>query len=276
MYTLYLSLAVTLLVAVVPTLFGVSAAWTVLPGFLLGIFCFVWFNRRMAKRVEAVTAAADAEMASLQAIAQRPGPNTQAAMAHKFDKAIEILKRGFILSKWQIGVTTMLNARIGMLYFMRWLVLKKEGLKESIPYLEKSRVTGRKARLLASLWPAWAMLAVAWYKGHKNVDKAVEVLEGAVGVARKEGMLWGLYAYILHEAGRIDAAVDVLARGKEKAPDDPHLVANLTALQNQKKMNMRVYGEQWYQFGLEQPKAATMTPQMGHPRMRGRRGMMRR
>ena len=170
----------------------------------------------------------------------------------------------------------MLNARIGMLLFMRWLVLRKEGLKESIPYLEKSRVKGRKARLLSSLWPAWAMLAVAYYKGQKSVDKAREVLEASVAVARKEGMLWGIYAWILEEEGQHTEAVDVLARGKQLAPDDKHLAANLAALQNGKKLSMRGYGEQWYQFGLEQPKTAGVAPQMGHPRMRSRRGMMRR
>lgn len=276
MYTLYLALGVALFIAVVPALLGISPAWTILPGILLGIFSFVWVNRRIAKRLEAVTQAADAEMNALQSIARQQGPNVQLAMANKFDRAVEILQRGFVFQKWQLGATTMLNARIGMLLFMRWLVLKKEGLKESIPYLEKSRVKGRKARLMAALWPAWAMLAVAYYKGQKSIDKAIEVLEGAVVIARKEGMLWGIYAWILEEEGRHDAAVDVLARGKKEAPDDKHLAANLVALQNAKKLNMKVYGEQWYQFGLEQPKVPGMTPQMGHPRMRSRRGLMRR
>ncbi|MGK0360785.1 MAG: hypothetical protein ACI9U2_003099, partial [Bradymonadia bacterium] len=36
--------------------------------------------------------------------------------------------------------------------------------------------------------------------------------------------------------------------------------------------NMRGYGEQWYQFGLEQPRAqaAAAAGKMGHPRMRGK------
>lgn len=275
MYTLYLALAVALFIAIVPALLGVSLGWTILPGILLGVFSFVWVNRRIAKRIEAVTQAADAEMNALQAIARQQGPNVQLAMANKFDRAVEILQRAFIFQKWQLGATTMLNARVGMLLFMRWLVLKKDGLKESIPYLENSRVKGKKARLMGALWPAWAMLAVAYYKT-KSLDKALEVLESSVGIAKKEGMLWGIYAWILEEEGRHDQAVDVLARGKVGAPDDKHLMANLVLLQNGKKLNMKAYGEQWYQFGLEQPKVPGMTAQMGHPRMRARRGLMRR
>jgi tetratricopeptide (TPR) repeat protein len=270
MYTVYLALGLALFVSVVPTLLGMSAVWTVPLGILLGIVSFVWINRRMAKRVQAVTEAADAEMATLQQLAQRPGPATQVAMGKKFDRAIELLKRGFLFEKWQIGVGTMLNARIGMLYFTKWLVTKKSSVSDAIPYLEKSRIKGKKARLLQALWPAWAMLAVAYYRGKKDLDSATKVLEETVVIAKKQGLLWNLYAWILWKEKRLDDAVDVLARAKEAVPDDPHVTENLTALQNRKKPNMRGYGEQWYQFGLEQPRAAAAGPRMGHPRMRGK------
>lgn len=269
MYTVYLALGLCLFISIVPALLGLSAVWTVPLGLLLGIASFVWINRRMAKRVEAVTAAADAELANLQQIAQRPGPATQVAIGKKFDNAVELLKRGFVFEKWQVGVGTMLNARIGMLLFTKWLVTRKSPVADAIPYLERSRIKGKKARLLQALWPAWAMLAVAHYKGRKDLDAARAVLEDTVVVARKQGLLWNLYAWILWNEKQLDDAVDVLARGKEAAPDDPHVAENLNALQNQKKPSMRGYGEQWYQFGLEQPRAvAAGGPRMGHPRMR--------
>ena len=276
MYTILLALGVALFVALTPLIFGVSIMWTALPGIFAGVIAFVWVNRRVAKRVEAVTQAADAEMAQLQQIAQSRSPNAHAAMMQKFDKAIELLKRGFLFEKWQVGVTTMLNARIGMLIFTRWMLSQqlpaakgKFSLKEAIPFLERSRIKGQKAKLLQALWPAWAMLAVSYYKGDKNLDKAVEVLEDSVKVATKQGLLWSLYAWILWTEQRLDSAIEVLARGKAAAPDDKVLAENLNALQNRKKPNMRAYGEQWFQFGLEQPKMAGMKQQMGHPRMRG-------
>lgn len=281
MYSLYLAAAVALVVALVPMAFGISPIWTVLPGLLVGVGAFVWMNRRIARRVEAVTAAADREMAQMQAAAQRPGPQTQANMFRHIDQSIAILDRGFSFEKWQVGVSTMLNARIGMLIYTRWLLGQQmaqsgagrppagAGLLEAIPYLEKSRVKGQKAKLLSALWPAWAMLAVAYYKGRKDTDAALGVLEDSVKVAGKNGILWALYAWILEQSGRVDAAIDVLVRGKAAASDDPRLAENLALLQNDKSMKMRGYGEQWYQFGLERPKVAGMQQKMGHPRMRG-------
>lgn len=291
MYTIYLSIAVATVVAVLPALFGVSVAWTVLPGLIFGVLAFIWVNRRMAKRVEAVTRAADAEINALQQVAAK-APTTpqqlkamQATAAARIDAAVHILQQGFLFQKWQLGVTTMLNARIGMLLFTRWAQLQTGSPTDAIPYLRRSVVRGKKGRLLSALWPAWAMLAVCEYKGNADLDAAIKVLEDAVVVARKEGLLWALYAWILAESDRIDAAIDVLARARSGTNGDERVVTNLVALQNGKKMSMREYGEQWYQFGLEKPKAAAMSPQqqrlmqqqvpqprMGHPRMRGRGG----
>lgn len=274
MYTLLLAFGVTLFIAIVPMAFGVSAAWTVLPGLAAGIAAFIWMSRRLSRRVQAVTEAADQELAALQQIAQRPGPAAQAQMAHRFDRAVQILERGFAFEKWQFGVSTMLNARIGMLLFSRSLILPNANPADAIPYLEKARVRGRKGKLLQGLWPAWAMLAVAYFKGRKDVDRAVAVLEDAVKAANKEGLLWNLYAWILWKADRLDDAIAVLARAKENLPDDGRVAENLNALRNRKAMKMRAYGEQWYQFGLEKPRLAGMQPQMAHPRARG--GMRRR
>lgn len=290
MYTIYLSLAVAFVVAVLPALFGVSVAWTVLPGLIAGVATFVWVNRRMAKRVEAVTRAADAEINALQQAASRQ-PTTpqqvkqmQAAASARIDAAVSILQQGFLFQKWQLGVTTMLNARIGMLLFTRWAQLGTGSATDAVPYLRRSVVRGRKASLLSALWPAWAMLAVCELKGNEDLDAAAKVLEDAVVVARKEGLLWSLYGWILAEAGRIDEAIDVLARAKSATSDDERVVSNLVALQNKKKMSMKEYGEQWFQFGLEKPKGTaslaqqrlmqqqTPQPRMGHPRAKGRGG----
>ncbi len=271
MYTLLLSLGTVALLILIPTLLGLSLTWTVLPATLIGIFLFVWISRRISKRVEAVTSAAEIEMAQVQQLAQRPGAQSQVNIGKRFDAAIQLLQRGFLFERWQIGVGTMLNARIGILWFTRWIALQKGGLVEAIPYLEKARIKGKKAKLLNSFWPAWAMLAVAYYKGRKETNRAIKVLEESVQAASKEGLLWSLYAWILWKEKRLNEAIDILARAREILPDDSRIAENLNALQNRKKMRMRDYGEQWYQFGLERPNMAGMKPQMGHPRMRRRR-----
>jgi tetratricopeptide (TPR) repeat protein len=279
MYTLLLSIGLTTLISTVPMFFGIDAWTTILPGFFVGIIVFVLVGRRISKRVEAVTRAADAEMTKAQSVAQRSGTQAQAVMMRAIDTAVTRLHSGMVFRKWQLGVTTMLNARIGMLLYTKSLLLQQGGkkaavrgaLKEAIPYLEASRVKGRKARLLQALWPAWAMLAVAHYRTEKGIDGAIEVFEATVKVAPKAGLLWSMYAWLLWKSKRLDEAVDVLARAKDKADSDKRLDENLSLLQNRKPMKMRAYGEQWYQFGLEQPRAAQAQPQMGHPRMRGGR-----
>lgn len=280
MYTLFCAIGVGLLIALVPLAFGVSAGYTLIPGAIVGVFAFVWMNRRIARRVEAVTQAADAEMAKMQQFAQR-GPQGQGAMLRCIDQSAAILEKGFAFEKWQVGIGTMLNARIGMLLYTKWLLgqqikstgrkVEGAGLGAAIPYLEKSRVKGQKAKLLSALWPAWAMLAVAYYKGRKDVDKAIGVLEDTQKIAKKHGIVWSLHAWLLAQEKRTDEAIDVLARAKDAAPDDGHIVENLQLLQNGKKMQMRGYGESWYQFGLEMPKMAAAQQRMGHPRMRGGR-----
>jgi tetratricopeptide (TPR) repeat protein len=275
MYTLLSAIGLALFAILVPQVFGLSAVWTVLPGIAVGIAAFFWMSRRVGRRVQAVTEAADQELAALQQAVQRPGPGAEANVQRRIDKAVEILGRGFAFEKWQFGVGTMLNARIGMLLFSRSLILPKANVGDAIPYLEKSRIKGRKAQIFQGLWPAWAMLAVAYYRAKKDLDAASAVLEDAVSVAKKESLLWNLYAWILWKEERLDQAIAVLARGKEHLPDDAKLAENLQALQNRKKMKMRAFGEQWYQFGLERPKVAGMQPQMGHPRMRST-GLRRR
>lgn len=280
MYTIYLALFVAVFTTVVPTLLGVGYTWTTVPGIILGILTYVWVNRRIGKRVEAVTQAADAEMASLQQIMARP-PSTpaqqkqlQTAAGQKIQASVEILKQGFLFRKWQLGVATMLNARIGMLLFIRWAQMQQGSPKDALPYLEQSKVKGVTAKLMSAMWPAWAMLSVCYYKGEDSVAKAAQTLEEAVKHAAKEGLLWSLYAWILFKDDQIDAAIDVLARGKAASPDDKRLAENLNLLQNGKKMQMRGYGEQWYQFGLEKPRIAqarNQQPRMGHPRARGGR-----
>ena len=277
MYTLFFSLGVSVFAAVIPTLFGIDRTWTILPGMILGIICFVWSSRRVSKRVEAVTQRADQEMAKAQTMAQRAGPKAPGVMLQAIDASVAILKTGLIFRKWQFGVGTMLNARIGMLLFSKAMVHQQARQKHeirpaylaSIPFLKASQVKGKKAKLLHALWPAWAMLAVAHYRSNEGIEGAIRVLDETVKSSPKVGLLWSLYAWLLWKEKRLDDAIAVLARGKEKADKDKRLEENLTALQNRKGMKMKAYGQQWYQFGLEQPRMAAAQAQIGHPRMKG-------
>ena len=277
MYTLLISLGLGLLISVAPLPFGVSPTWTVLPGIIISIVVFIIVSRRVAKNVEAITTGVQQEMARAQNVAQRSGGKAAEIMFRAIDNCVQRLKLGLAFKNWQFGIETMMNAQMGMLLFLRAQLLQQSGQKgsvkkaytEAIPYLTASQVGGLKAKLMGQLWTAWAMLAVAHYRTDRGLDGAIEVLEATVKVNPKPGLLWCLYAWMLHKNKRQDDAIAVLARGVEAADTDKKLEENLKLLQNKKPMKMRAYGEPWYQLGLEQPRIAGQQARMGHPRMRG-------
>jgi tetratricopeptide (TPR) repeat protein len=274
MYTLLISILISFACMLLPgLLFDWSVKWTALPALAVGIAAFVWMTRRISKRFERINAAAEKELQALQQLgqqmAQRPTMRNPTLLAQRLDAAVAVYQGGFALEKWQIGIGTMLNARVGMLLFSKPSLVPDASIGDCIPYLEKAQVKGKKAQLLSNLWPAWAMLGIAYYKkDKKDLGRARAVFEAALANVRKEGLFWQIYAWILAQEEQIDDAIGVLARARQVLPDDEPIKENLTALQNRKKMQMRAYGELWYQFALETPKIA-MAPRMPHPRARG-------
>jgi tetratricopeptide (TPR) repeat protein len=280
MYTLFTAIGLGLLGALVPLFFGASVTLTVLPGFFVTVLAFVWINRRIGKRVEALTQLADAELANAQAVAARSGAKAGSVMLRGMDGSIAKLKAALVFSNWQLGLGAMLNARIGMMLYTKTVVLAQankknaipEVLREAIPFLEIAQVSGLKAKLLSALWPAWVMLALAQYRLKREFSEVTAIFEKAVTSAPKNGIVWSMYGWLLAKENHLDDAIGVLARGVVAAPDDGHLKENYNLVQNQKKPRMKSYGEQWYQFGMEQPRVAT-GPRGAHPRMKasGRR-----
>ncbi|MGB0648103.1 MAG: tetratricopeptide repeat protein [Bradymonadia bacterium] len=280
MYTLFTAIGLGVLGAALPLLFGASLTLTILPGFFVAVIGFVWINRRVGKRVEALTKLADAELANAQAVAGRSGAKAGSIMLRGIDGSISKLKGALVFANWQLGLKAMLNARIGMMLYTKTVVLgqtnKKnaipETLRDAVPYLEKAQVSGLKAKLLSALWPAWVMLALAHYRLKNEFTIVSQIFEKTVTNAPKNGIVWSMYGWLLVQEKQLDEAISVLARGVSAAPDDPHLKENYNLVQNQKKPRMKAYGEQWYQFGMEQPRVAA-GPRTAHPRMKasGRR-----
>jgi predicted Zn-dependent protease len=101
---------------------------------------------------------------------------------------------------------------------------------------------------------AAAMLAVVHYK-KKDHAEMKRVLEVVTKRAKSQGLAWTLRAYLLCQIGERAAAQQVLAEGVKKTKDDPKVKEALLAVQNDRKIKMRAYKEQWYQFHLERPPA---------------------
>lgn len=173
-------------------------------------------------------------MKKVMASIETAGKDLQ-AQPPRFEKAIRELKDALQYSKWQLYVDGQINSQIGMIYYM------KRDFANAFPYLEKSFFKN---------WAAMAMLAVSYMKRQKK-DKMISTFDKAVQWNGKESMLWSLYAYCMNESGDTAKAKEILAKGLKKIPGDEKLKDNLESLEKGKKMNMRAYGDLWFQFHLE-------------------------
>lgn len=200
---------------------------------------FLWLGRKV--------------QGQLEAIFNRAG---ELLKKQKFDPAIEVMKEGYAYSRRQFLVKGSIDGQIGVIQYMRG---KKE---EAEPLLATASMHHYIAK---------AMLAVLqWKRGEKKAAKAT--FETCLKTAKKESLLYGVYAYVLNEMGDRDTAVDVLNRGLKVCKEDERLITNRNLLQNGKAMKMKVYGEQWYQFLIERPKIQMEPPPFARISRRALRG----
>ncbi len=162
--------------------------------------------------------------------------------------------------KWVFLLGSQIDGQIGAIHYMR-----KE-FDAARPYLERAFVRNWDAKLML------ACLLSGQVADKKGKDKkgdlgAVDtLLERVVKYTPKQGLLWSTWAWLHWSAGDAKRAIEILARGKQTLGEaDPHLAANLLALQNDKKLKMKGYGESWYAFHLEQ-HPVVMQAQRGNVR----------
>jgi predicted Zn-dependent protease len=208
-------------------------------GIVLGIGLFVYLGRRT--------------QAQLEKIFNRAGESLK---KQQFDPAIEIIKEGYKLGRWQFLVKGSIDGQIGVIQYLR----KKNDVAE--PLLRSAS---------AQHYIAKAMLAILqWKRGEKK--QAKESFATALKSGKKESLLYAVYAYFLNEIHERDAAIDVLNRGLKVCEGDERLLTNRNLLQNNKAMKMKIYGEQWYQFMLERPMVRQEPPPFARISKRALRG----
>lgn len=217
--------------------------WQAFPPALLGLVaCYIYLSRRAWKELENLIKNALGVLEPMRnRIDLAQHPERRNAL---IDEAIKKLKLGYKFSRWQFLVRSQIDAQIGIILYSI-----KQDLNASMPYLEKS---------FKRNWIAQGMLAVAYMKKHKP-EKMEEVFEVAVRLNKKQDLLWNLYAYCFQKMKKQEKAIEVLNRAKKILPANKHVIDNLVALQNNKKMKMKGYGEQWYQFNLEKPPTQKTT-----------------
>ena len=205
------------------------ALGSVLPGVIAAVGTYVLLARRSGKQLEAVMAVAQKEM-----------------MARKPERAVEALQQAFALSRWQFGVKSSLHANIGVLLYVQ----KK--FDEAEPHLRKSTGT------LLRLWQAQAMLAAILYR-QKKYPEMEKIVDGALRGNKSETLLYAVYAWCEHARGEKKKAIEVIQKGVDENKSDEKLKALLQRAQNDKRLKLDGWGEQWWQFWLETP------PQMMNP-----------
>jgi tetratricopeptide (TPR) repeat protein len=205
---------------------------------------YFYLSRRSWKQLENIVRHA---YKTLEPMAQRVdiAQNKERRNA-MIDESIKLLQNGYKLCRWQFLVRSQIDAHIGVMLYR-----EKQDMNAAQPYLEKS---------FKRNWLAQAMLAVIYMKKHRS-DKMEETFEMAVRLNKKEDLLWNLYAYCLCKIKQQNKALEVLGRACKILPNNKPLIDNLVALQNNKKMRMKDYNEQWYQFHIEKPPVQrTQTP----------------
>ena len=212
-------------IAVGVVVFGVLAAISnVIGAAVFGLVALAITYFLMTKRI---TKQLEAEMAPIQKQLQ----------SGRTDNAIKTLEgiRDKYANK-QFFTRSTLDGQIGVIHFMN------KRFDKAQPYLEKSFVR---------LWNAQAMLGVLHGK-NKDYDKMDDTFEKCVKYSPKQGVVWSTWAWIHWKAKHKEKAISILTRGKSALADkDEMLNTNLLALQNDKKMKMKGYGDVWYQFHLE-------------------------
>lgn len=221
MLTLILALALGA-ATFVGTYFAFGLIGSILPTVAVLLLSFFLISRSLAKRMQSDMMAAQNEF-------QKQRIDRGIAM-------LEELKKKY--GKWQFFAASSLDGQIGSIHYMR------QEFDRARPYLE---------RAFAKHWIAKGMLAVMAFKkrDYAAMDK---LFDTATRYSAKQGLLWSTWAYCHWKLGEIDKAIEILNNGQKKLGDsDPNINANLISLKNSKKMKMKGYGEQWYQFHLEVP-----------------------
>ena len=200
-------------------------AESIVPGVVAAMIAYFVLARRTFKKVEAVFTEASTHLQ---------------AMPPRIDAAIATMQRAYTYAPWQFGIRSQIDTQIGVMFYLQ------QEFNKALPYLEKSVRFGH--------WMGGAMLGVLYYK-KKNNERMKQTFALLTRKARKQGLIWNLYAYLLMQIGEADKAQAVLADGVKATKGDAKVQESLLAVQNGKKIKMKSYKEQWYQFHLERPPA---------------------
>jgi tetratricopeptide (TPR) repeat protein len=145
--------------------------------------------------------------------------------------------------RWQLLLTSQIDAQLGMLEYMQlhW--------DEALPLLEKGKFRNGQAFVCIG--------AIHWRRGDKT--KAFAALKRAQEVAPKDPMMVAVRATLLLRDDRREEALQALAAARGSLPTN-RLVADLQAkVANKQKIDPKLFGETWYQYFPEDLRKEMLT-----------------
>ncbi|BCR04495.1 hypothetical protein DESUT3_15640 [Desulfuromonas versatilis] len=241
MLNLVISLAISIVFTLALNYFaGIDILYASVGSMLVFAIVYLVMTRLTMKKVGA-----------LMEIAQRD------LQAGRTEKAVKTLEGGYKYGNWQFYVKSQIDSQIGTILYL------KRDFNQAFDYLQKGFVRH---------WVAMGMLAICYMKKQKT-SKMIETFDKACAGARKEPLIWNLYAFCLEKVGEKDKGIEVLEKGLKKTGGDERLKENLEALKEGRRMKMKGYGDLWYQFHLEKP--GNLIKQQTKA-MQGRRKIVRR
>lgn len=237
MYSIAAAIGAGLIVGLIIAL-TYSALAAIIPAVFVVILVFFLLARHFMAKLQEV---ATASMKQLE--------------AQKWDAALETLQNGYKFANWMVYAKSQLDGQIGYIHYVR------KDFDKAFPYLEGSFVKNFMAQL---------MLAACYFR-KKDAAKVEEVLEKAAVANKDAPLVWGVYGWMMEELGQSPKALQALSRGVEANPKDEALKTNLLNLQNKRRLNMKLFGDVWYQFWFEELPNNRRVP--SHPRFQpqGRR-----
>jgi len=231
MFALIVAVAAGLLAGAVVSL-GFSTWWAgILPAVAVGIAAYILIVMRVNKQVQAAM-----------------GGVMVAVQKRDVDAAIGLLQAVQLrFGRWAPFLSSQIDGQIGAIHFM------KKDFEKARPHLERSFVRSWDSKLMLAILKSGATDSKKLKKKELDLKVVDTELEKTIRFSDKQGLLWSTWAWLHWQNGDTKRALELLSRGKEKLGEtDPNLVANISALQNDKKMKMKGYGEQWYALHLEQ------------------------
>jgi tetratricopeptide (TPR) repeat protein len=203
-------------------------AFALVIGIVAGLGCMIYLSRRIMKQLEPMFAQAQKQ-----------------AQARQFKMAVKTLESILPLARWQVMLGAQIHSQMGVFYYAD----KQEAL--ALEHLKKGSVRSPDSQL---------MLATMLFR-KDDLSQMKEVLDMTIRFNKKQMIVYNAYAFMLQMKKDTEGAMAVLQKGLKAQEGHESTQDNLMRLQNNKKMNMKPFGMNWYSLQLEKPPLSMMQDQ---------------